>query len=195
MKILKISSQNKKEVLEETLFCLEKGGVVIFPTDTVYGLLADATNKEAVDKIFKIKKRTIQKPVPIFIKDMKMAKKFAKIDKEQEKLLKSVWPGMVTVVLKRKKRKLYGVALDTIALRVPGYEAVNFLLEKLNLPLAETSANISGKLTSGDIKEILKQFKDKKYQPDLVINAGTLPKRKPSTVLDLTVWPPGVLRD
>ncbi|MBU0476797.1 Sua5/YciO/YrdC/YwlC family protein, partial [Patescibacteria group bacterium] len=115
MKILKISSQNKKEVLEETLFCLEKGGVVIFPTDTVYGLLADATNKEAVDKIFKIKKRTIQKPVPIFIKDMKMAKKFAKIDKEQEKILKLVWPGRVTAVLERRKKgiKLYGADKKT----------------------------------------------------------------------------------
>ncbi|MBU0476573.1 Sua5/YciO/YrdC/YwlC family protein, partial [Patescibacteria group bacterium] len=125
---------------------------------------------------------------------IEMAKKFTKIDKEQEEFLKLVWPGRVTIVLKRKKRKLYGVAPDTIALRIPDYEAVNFLLEKLNLPLVGTSANISGKLASGNIKEILNQFKGKKYQPDLVIDAGNLPKRKPSTVLDLTVWPPSILR-
>jgi len=194
MKILKISSQNEKEALKAALFYLEKGKTIVFPTDTVYGLLADVANKEAVDKIFKIKKRTTKKPVPIFIKDIEMAKKFTKIDKEQEEFLKLVWPGRVTIVLKRKKRKLYGVAPDTIALRIPDYEAVNFLLEKLNLPLVGTSANISGKLASGNIKEILNQFKGKKYQPDLVIDAGNLPKRKPSTVLDLTVWPPSILR-
>lgn len=175
---------------------IKQGKVIVCPTDTVYGLIADATNKKAVEKIFKIKKRKDKKPAPIFIKDLKMAKKIAKIDKKQEKFLKLVWPGKVTVVLERKKtvKKLYGVDKKTIALRIPNFKPVNFLLEKLNRPLVGTSANISGKPPSGNLKEILRQFKGKKYQSDLVVDGGNLKPGKPSRVLDLTIWPAKILR-
>ena len=74
------------------------------------------------------------------------------------------------------------------------FKPVIFLLEKLNRPLVGTSANISGEPPSGNLKEILRQFKGKKYQPDLVVDGGNLEPGKPSTVLDLTVWPPKILR-
>ncbi len=174
---------------------IRQGKVIVCPTDTVYGLIADATDKKAVEKIFKIKKRKDKKPVPIFVKDLKMAKRIAKIDKKQEKFLKSVWPGKVTVVLERKMiRRVYGINKRTIALRIPNFKPVNFLLEKLNRPLVGTSANISGKLPSGNLKEILRQFKGKKYQPDLIVDGGNLKPDKPSTVLDLTIWPAKILR-
>ena len=176
---------------------LKKGKVIICPTDTVYGLIADATNKKAVEKIFKIKKKPTNKPIPIFVRDIKMARKLAKIDKKQEMFLKSVWPGKVTVVLKAKNRKFpkgIGKPKKEIGLRVPDYEIINQLLRLCNRPLTGTSANISGKPASTKIKEVLKQFKNQKYQPDLIINAGNLPKSKPSTVIDLTISPPKILR-
>lgn len=174
---------------------IKAGKVIICPTDTVYGLVCDATNKKAVEKIFKIKKRPKAKPLPIFISDIKMAKKFAKIDKKQEKFLKKFWPGRVTVVLRRKKikTKLYGVDEKTIALRIPNYKLVKFLFKKLNRSLVGTSANISGQPASGNPKEVMLQFKDQKYRPDLIIDAGILPG-KPSKVIDLTVSPFKVLR-
>ena len=187
----------EKGKLKQIINLLKKGGVVVFPTDTVYGLIADATNKNAVKKIFLIKKRVFKKPVPIFVKDIKMAKKLAKIDKKQEKLLKSVWPGKVTVVLKRNqgksKIKLYGVDKKTIALRIPKFEALNFLLSKINKPLVGTSANLSRKPASGNPKKVFSQFKQRRYQPDLIIDAGVLPG-KPSTLLDLTSFSPKILR-
>lgn len=197
MSILKINPKKiEKEKLIEVVNLIKQGKVVIFPTDTVYIPAADATNKKAVKKVFKIKRRLLKNPVPIFIKDIKMAKKLAKIDKKQEKFLKSVWPGRVTVVLNRKKikSKLYGIIKDTIALRIPNFKPVNFLLEKLNRPLVGTSANISGKPPSGNLKEVVLQFKGKKYQPDFIVDAGNLEPGKPSTVLDLTIWPPKILR-
>jgi len=219
MKILKISKNNFKKAIEIAAKFIREGKVVVSPTDTVYGLLADAKNEKAIERIFKIKRRK-GKPIPIFVKDMKMAKNLAFINKFQEKFLKKAWftrpnfskeaqkkmvkigpkiwvgKGKVTVILKPKRKfpKGIGKPKKEIGLRIPNFKLLNFLLKKLNRPLTGTSANISGKPASGNLKEIIQQFKDKKDQPDLVIDAGNLPKSKPSTVLDLTIWPPKILR-
>lgn len=184
MKIVKISSKN----LNEAVRVIKKGGVVVCPTDTVYGLVADAKNKTAVKNIFEIKKRSFKKPLPIFIKDLKMAKALAKIDKKQEKIIKKCWPGKVTVILKAKLTKFPKGIISKdkeIGLRNPDYKFLNILLEKLDRPLAETSANISGKRASTKIKEVLKQFEKQRCQPNLVLDAGNLRISLPSTVVDL----------
>jgi len=190
MEILKISQENFKKIINKTLNAIKKGDILICPSDTVYGLITDATDKEVANKLFKIKKREKGKPIPIFVQDIKMAKKLALVNKEQEKFLKKVWPGKITIVLKRKRNCslpdiLFG-GKKTIGLRIPNYKLIKALLKKLNKPLTGTSANISGKPASTKIKEVLKQFKDKAIKPDLVLDAGDLPKSKPSTVIDLT---------
>ena len=188
MKILKINKKNFKKVVKTILRLIKEGKVVVCPTDTVYGLICDAVNKKAVAKVFKIKKRESKKPLPIFVKDLKMANKFAKINKRQKTFLKSVWPGRVTAVLERKKTKikLYGIAKKTIALRIPKYELLLSLAKQLNRPLTGTSANISGKPASTKIQEVVSQFNGQRYQPDLIIDADNLKPSKPSTVIDLT---------
>lgn len=190
-----INIKNYKLIVDEIVNALKRGEVVICPTDTVYIPAADATNEKAVRKVFLIKKRSLKKPIPIFVKDLEMAKKIAEIDRKQDRFLRKVWPGKVTVVLKRKKSKikLYGVDRKTIALRIPNFKLINLLLKKLNRPLVGTSANISSQPPSGNLKEVLQQFKNKKYQPDLAIDGGIL-SGKPSTVLDLTTLPPKILR-
>lgn len=209
MQIIKLNPQeiNQKQ-LNLVIDYLKQGKVVLFPTDTVYGFLADATNKKAVKKIFKIKKRPLEKPLPLFVKDIKMAKVFAKICPQQEKFLKIIWSsgshfqknesskGKVTVILegRKTKEKIYSTRKDTIALRIPCYQPLNLLLNQLDFPLAQTSANISGKPASGRIKEIIKEFKEQENQPDLIVNAGNLPHNKPSTIIDLTTIPPKILR-
>lgn len=195
MIILKANKKNLKEVIKTAIRLIKKGEVIICPTDTVYGLICDATNEKAVEKLFKIKKRPKGKPVPIFVKDVKMAKKLALLNTNQEKFLKLSWPGKVTAVLKRRdKIKLYGVNKKTIGLRTPQYKFINQLLMIINSPLTGTSANISNLPPSTKIKEVLKQFKNQKYQPDLVIDAGNLKKSRPSIVLDLTTSPTKILR-
>jgi len=196
MKILKITRKNFKKVVETTIKLIKEGEVIICPTDTVYGLICDATNIKAVKRLLKIKRRPKNKPTPIFVKNLKMAKTLAKIDKKQEKILKAVWPGKVTTVLKRKNdlsKVLFGEE-KTIGLRIPNYRLINELFRNLNHPLAETSANISGRPPLTKIEEIIKQFKIRKYQPDLAIDAGNLLNSRPSVVLDLTSWPPKILR-
>lgn len=196
MEVLKVNQKNFKKTINKAIESIKKGEVIVCPTDTVYGLISDATNEKAVKKLFKIKKRSVLKPIPIFVKDMKMAKKFARINKNQEEFLKKLWSGKVTVVLKRRKKKikLFGVAPDTIALRIPKYKLINELLKKLNCPLTGTSANISGKPASTKIKIVTFQFKNQKFLPDLVLNSGNLRKSSPSTVIDLTKKKPKILR-
>ena len=199
MKIQKLALKNSSVSLAsfyQTLVnIIREGKVIAFPTDTVYGLLANATDKKSVERVYKIKKRPFKKYLPFFIKDMGMAKQIAKITPKKEKFLRKVWPGKVTVILKRKKGiKLYGAAPETIALRIPNFKLLNLLLELINIPLTATSANISGNPPSCNIKEIIKQFADRKIKPALIVDAGNLPKRNPSTVVDLTKEPPEILR-
>ena len=163
---------------------IKNGGVIVCPTDTVYGLICDATNKKAVEKMYKVKKRPRNKLFPVFVKDIKMAKKFAKISYEQEKFLKKVWPGAVTVVIEKERS----------ALRIPRYGFIINIIKKINRPLAETSANISGQPPTTKVKEVLKYFKGREYGPDLVLDAGDLKPAKPSRVIDLTSFPPKTLR-
>lgn len=187
MEILKLNRKNYQKIFQRTRKALEKGKIVVCPTDTVYGLVGQMTNSEVVKKIFKIKKRPTKKALPIFVKDIKMAKKLAYFNKKQEGFLRKVWPGRVTIILKGKKKK-------TIGLRIPNYKLILDLIEILNSPLIGTSANISGQPASTKIKEVIKQFKNKKDQPDLILHGGNLKAAQPSTVIDLTGRKPKILR-
>lgn len=196
MRVLKMKPENLEEIVRETMRSLKQSGVLVCPTDTVYGLICDATSSKAVRKLFRIKKRPKGKPISIFVKNIKLAKKFAFVNKNQESLLKKVWPGAMTAILKPKKNlpKNISQGKKTIGLRIPDYKLIITLIDKICHPLAESSANISGKPASTKIKEVLNQFRNKKYQPDLVLDAGNLPFQLPSTVIDLTKKRPQILR-
>ena len=189
MRIIKINPRKlEKQKIKEVINLLKKDGVIIFPTDTVYGLLADATSQKAIKKIFKIKKRKTEMAIPIFVKDIKTAKKLAYFTKKKEKIIKKYWPGKATFILKRRNilpKAIFGNE-KTIGLRIPKYKTVNALLARLNSPLTGTSANISGYLASTKIQEVIKQFQGRKNKPDLVLDAGNLKPSKPSTIIDLT---------
>ncbi len=187
MLILKLTEKNLNSVVRVAGGFIEKGKIVVCPTDTVYGLVCDATNKKPVEKIFKIKGRLKIKPIPIFVKDIKMASKIAKIDRSQLKFLRKKWPGKLTAILNRKgKKKLYGVDKKTIAIRIPRYKLVNLLFKKINSPLSETSVNISGQPSLSDVRKIIWQFEKERQKPDLIIDAGKLKSNRPSEVVDLT---------
>ncbi len=188
METLKISSENQKSALKQAVLIIKKGGVVICPTDTVYGLIADVENYSAVKKVFRIKKRKPSKPFPVFIKDIKAAKTLAFISQAQEKFLKKFWPGKLTAVLKAKPLNLPEAIISKdkkIGLRIPDYKVLNVIIKKTNVPLVATSANTTGQKASGKIKEVIKQFKNKRHQPDLILDAGNLKKSLPSTVIDI----------
>jgi len=191
MKILKINKEDFNGVIKKIIKLINQEKIIVFPTDTVYGLIGNAKSKTVVKRIFKIKKRFFQKPIPIFVKDLKMAKRLVRINKTQEEILKEFWPGKLTIVLRAKSTPKWWSRLGVlskerkIGLRIPNYKILNILLKKINFPLTATSANISGKKATTKIKEVLNQFKNKKSQPDLIVDAGDLEPSLPSTVIDL----------
>ncbi len=169
-----------------TLDYLKKGKVIISPTDTIYGLLGDATNPETVKRIFNIKKRSFEKPLPIFVPNIEEAKRFVFIEKED--FLKKHWPGKLTAILKATKEgeKLGKGILKNgkIGIRIPNYDFVLQVLEKLGKPLTSTSANLSGCPGGGDFNKIVSSFVEEK--PDLAVNGGKLKESESSSVIDLS---------
>lgn len=188
--------QAKKENLKLAAKALKEGKVLVFPTDTVYGLICDATNDKAVEKIFDIKQREREKQLGVFIKDIGEVKKIAVINDNQKNFLKDNWPGPVTVILQAQKSALSGLITQkgTIGLRIPDYPLLSLVLKEFKGPLAQTSANISGRPATTKIKEVLEQFEGAETQPDLVINAGDLPERNPSKVVDFSTNKQKILR-
>lgn len=191
MEVLNIS----KESIKKAILLIKKGGVVVFPSDTVYGLLCDATNKKAVDRLFKIKKRSKTRPIGVYAKDIKMVKTLAQFTKAPRALAKNFWPGALTLVL-RAKQDLAGITTKhgTIGLRMPDSKLIFTFFKKINYPLAQTSANVSRKPSTTKIGEVLRYFEKQKTKPGLVLDGGDLKKARPSTVVDLTKKDPKILR-
>ena len=123
---------------------LQNGSTIILPTDTVYGVAALAENKKAVEKIFKIKKRPKSLPLIIFVRSIKEAHKVAEFSPLDIILAKKLWPGPLTLILKKKKNKIYNgdKRLSKIGIRIPKNKTVLALLNKIKKPLATTSANL-----------------------------------------------------
>ncbi len=165
---MKVVKQNVRAAAAAAAL-LKNGGVVICPTDTVYGFLADASNKKAVEKIYKLKRRPKSKPLSLFVADLKMAKEIVEIDVsptfakasvgKQEKLLRGFWPGKVTAVLKRKPGlKLHGLKKDTVAIRISNHSFLKQVLILTNKPLVQTSVNLASQEPLNSIESILATF-------------------------------------
>jgi len=199
MKNLKVNPENLRESEEaiiEAAKTMLKGGTVIFPTDTVYGLGCDATNETAVKKVFKIKGRDEKKPLAIIVRDLEMLKKVAFVDRKLEKALSAILPGAVTLILWRRHKlpDILSANKETIGLRIPDYKLTYLLSENMGRPYVATSDNISGEQATTKIDKVLKYFEKNYLKPDLILDAGELKFCEPSTVLDLTSEKPKIVR-
>jgi len=196
MRVFSITEHNKKEAIDEAVYALQHSSSIVYPTDTVYGLGVNPFDDFIVGRLFRIKKRPSSKPVPLIVKNLAMAKKLAYIDPTKEKILRSVWPGPVTVVLYKKSiiSSLISSGTQTVALRIPDSDFCMRLIRQFDSPITSTSANISGERSVNDSKEIIDRFKYEAYKPDLIIDKGILETRQPSTVLDLTKEKPKITR-
>lgn len=185
-------------VIEKAVDIIQKGGSIVYPTDTVYGLGVNATRKDSIERLFKIKKRPFSKPIPIIVKDMEMAKSLVYLDKKKEEILNSLWPGPVTVILnKRVSCKLPSnltANKDTIGLRITDHPFVDELMQKLEVPISATSANISGESPMHSSREVIQAFEKSYPRPDFILDAGDLVNTSPSTLVDLTTGQPRILR-
>ena len=161
---------------------IENGGVVIFPTDTVYGIGCNPYNANAVKKIYEIKSREKIKSLPVLASSIQIVKEISIIDEFTEKIIKKYWPGPLTLILKLKDKNLKkSLNLeDKIAVRIPNSECTLKLLNKCNL-LVGTSANISGDSSFTDPQECMKNVKN--Y--DVFVDGGTITSKGESTIIEI----------
>lgn len=184
-----IQENDNIRIINASIRVLENGGCVIFPSDTVYGLLVDATNEKAIRKLVQFKNRPPGKPISVFVSDFEMLQKYAQVGKNQLDLLKQLLPGPFTVILKSRHKTslLLESEKGTLGLRIPAHPFIIDLVSKLGRPVTATSANLSGKPPHYSVQSLLKELpKPKRQLIDLIIDVGKLLRNKPSTIVDLT---------
>jgi len=197
-----IGSGNSPELdqtIDQAVATLKAGGLVIFPTETVYGAGVDATNPAAVEKLLAFKSRREGKPLSIAVTDQEMAEEFVELNDSAKKLYKRFLPGPVTVVsnVKPSANLAPGVAseFNTVGVRIPAYDLVLEIIKKLGKPITATSANASGAKRPYSIVDAMSGLSTKqKNLIDFVIDVGTLPPNEPSTVIDTTLSTPITMR-
>lgn len=197
MEILSVNPQNpERSVIEEAWRVLHNNGTVVLPTDTVYGLAANAFSESAVRRVFNIKRRPSSKALPLMVRDLEMAAQVAFVDNRIQKIMEAVWPGQVSLVLE-KRIAVPSVVTgggSTVALRIPDYFLCWALMSELDFPVTLTSANLSGESPFFFGQTAVNFYQDNYPRPDLILDAGKLIDTKPSTVLDLTSDKPKILR-
>jgi L-threonylcarbamoyladenylate synthase len=184
----------KEKDIEKAAHILKKGGVVAFPTETVYGLGANALDKKATNKIFIAKGRPKDNPMIVHISGKKELYKIArKIPEKAKKLMEKYWPGPLTIILKKNKLIPCEVTagLDTVAIRYPKHKIAQKLIKTSGFPIAAPSANKSGRPSPTEAKHVMEDLMGK---IDAIIESGPTKHGLESTVIDLTVDPPQILR-
>ena len=187
MEYLKINLKKiAKDEIDLIVDYFKRGKVIVYPTDTIYGLGGLATDKKAIKKIFKIKGRIEKKPFLILVNSFKMLKKYCWVSRKQEKYLRKTWRGAraVSVILRKKRNLPYELTggQETIAVRLPKSEFLLKILSGINQPIVSTSLNKSGHKNLDSVSHLDNYFK--KAKPDLVVDAGVI-KARPSRLIDI----------
>ena len=193
--VLKVDAENPEiEVIRIAADTIKKGGLVAFPTETVYGLGADALNPKAVKALFKAKKRPLDNPPIVHVGHIQDVYRLAReVPPKAEKLMEKFWPGPLTLIFKRSEivPDVTVSGLDTVAVRMPRHKVALALIRESGCPIAAPSANLAGRPSPTTANHVLE---DLNGRIDVVLDAGPTNIGVESTVLDLTVEPPQILR-
>jgi len=193
--VLKVDSQKPDiDKIRVAAGLIRRGGLVAFPTETVYGLGADALNAEAVLALFEAKKRPLDNPPIVHVGNIEDVYRLTKrVPPKAETLMETFWPGPLTLIFQRSQivPDVTVAGLDTIAIRMPNHNVALTLIRESNCPIAAPSANLAGKPSPTTAKHVLD---DLSGRIDAVLDAGPTRIGVESTVLDLTVDPPQILR-
>ncbi|MEN6621219.1 MAG: L-threonylcarbamoyladenylate synthase [Smithella sp.] len=194
--ILKVDINISEEaVFRKTAEILAVGGVIAYPTETFYGLGVDATNENAIRKIYDIKGRNFNNPISVIIGRKKDLKQLVKeIPATAIELLEEFWPGPLTIVFEAsdKVSPLLTAKTNKIGIRISSNRGATAIAQKLGRPLTATSANLSGAPECTNATEVARQIGDK---IDAIIDMGETPGGRGSTIIDVTVNPPNILRE
>lgn len=163
-KYLDLKKNKNSKKLEIPANIIKQGGIVVFPTETVYGIGTNGLNKEAVERLYMIKKRSLNKPISLLVSDFEMIEKIAKnITEVEYRIMEKFFPGPLTIILSKQDivPNIVTSGGDTVGIRMPEEVTSRKLIEYAGVPIAAPSANISGKPSGIDLQEIIKEFGDK----------------------------------
>jgi len=176
----------EKEAIDIASGIIREGGLVAFPTETVYGIAANLTNKKTIERLYAIKKRPREKPLTIHISNMTMLINMAgAVPDTARRLIDAFWPGPLTIVMRTKNGKKTGF-------RMPANKIALSLIEASNVPMVAPSANLSGSRPPRNMEEVLEEMED---MVDMIIDGGQTEVGVESTVVDITTKPFTILRE
>jgi len=190
MPILKATVDNIREASK----VVKNGGLVVYPTDTVYGLGCDPFNIRAVERVFKVKGERKEKPLPILASDIKLIEKIAYINEKARKIAEKHWPGPITLVVPKKPvlPNVVTCGLASVGVRIPNHTVAIQLINLCDGLLVGTSANKTGKKSPKTAQEANKQLGE---LVDIVLDGGPTPLGQESSIIDLTSKKPKMLRE
>ncbi|HJN84930.1 MAG TPA: L-threonylcarbamoyladenylate synthase [Patescibacteria group bacterium] len=173
--------------LEEAIKVLKDGGVVVFPTETCYGIGCDATNTEAVKRVKAIKKRSSDMPIRVIVKDMEMAEQYGEFSETARMLAERHWPGPLTVVMPAGEKKMSSeLAQDgSVGMRVSSDPLVSKIVAGIDVPLVATSGNVHNCPSTYKVEDAVAQFEKSGMEPDLYFDGGELEFTPPSMVIEV----------
>lgn len=183
MEIITWDELSKRKRLGRLIDDIKAGAVIVYPTETAYGLGADPRNYQSVERIYEIKGRDPSKLLPLIACSTSQVRKFFHMNKYESEYSSKHWPGPHTLILLRKTLK-DGLVFsnEDVAIRVSGSPIARCLARRLGAPIVSTSANISGRGACYDIDTVVEQFKSMKNQPDIIIDNGRLLSTKTSEI-------------
>ena len=173
---------------------IKQGKIVVFPTETVYGIGTNGLDEQAVKKLYNIKQRPLNKPISLLVSNMEMVNEIAKdITEIEYKIMEKFFPGPLTIILKKKNiiPDIVTAGQDTVGIRMPSGEIARKLVEIAGVPIATPSANISGEPSGTNLQEIKKHFEGK---ADLFIDGGISEIGLASTIVKVIDEKPVILR-
>jgi len=190
MKIIKINPQiPEKTGIRQVIQVLENEGIIVYPTDTIYGIGANIYSESAIRKVYSLKNRDFNKPLSVCLSEIGDIEKIAYLDWGKD-IIEKILPGPYTILLKKKEHisPLLTAGSDKIGIRIPKNNICRQITRKF--PITSTSANLSGETVPKSVEEVITQLGD---FVDIIIDGGPT-EGIPSTVIDWTVHPPKVLR-
>lgn len=185
------------KVIDTVVNALQTGGIIVFPSDTCYGVGCDATNHDAVSRLLEYKERPVGKPIAVYVTDKEMAKQYVEINATASRLYDKYLPGALTIISRFTNGIDHRLVSpeNTLGIRIPDHQLMLAIVRRLGKPLAASSANGAGKDTPYSISEIIGATRT--WQQDMVnlaIDGSQIPPVPPTTVVDTTSEPPRIVR-
>ena len=195
--VVKVDAFNPDSaIIERSARLINRGEVVVCPTDTGYAFAANALDTRAIARVFDLKGRSFSNPIHVAVDSIEEAGKYAQINEVARYLAGHFLPGALTIVLPKKETipSMLVAGLDTVGIRIPDNNVILKLAAAAERPLTTTSANISGQLTPYTVEEIVGQLGDNIRKIALVLDQGLIKTHELSTIVDLSVSPPQLIR-